>query len=177
MVVHCGPSHYTQKSLCHHHLHKLLVVDLTINICLTDHLVDLLVSQLLAQVGHDMAQFCCADETIAITIKDLECLNELLLGVSVLHLSRHKRQELGEINGSVSISIHLIDHVLQLSFGGILSQRAHHSSQLLGCDGAIAIFVEQGESLLELSDLLLSKLVGHVERGGEVRGKPFVKRM
>lgn len=44
--------------LCHHHLDKLLVVDLAIpvNICLSYHLVYLLICQLLSQVGHDMSQ-------------------------------------------------------------------------------------------------------------------------
>ena len=54
---------------------------------------------------------------------------------------------------------HLIDHVLQLSLRGVLTERTHHGSQLLGRDRAITILVEQGEGLLELSNLLLGKLV------------------
>ena len=34
-----------------------------------------------------------------------------------------------------------------------------YSSQLLGGDGAVSILVEEGECLLELSDLLLSQLI------------------
>ena len=34
-----------------------------------------------------------------------------------------------------------------------------YSSQLLGGDGAISVLVEQGECLLELSDLLLGQLI------------------
>ena len=49
-----------------------------------------------------------------------------------------------------TISIHLVDHVLQLSFSGVLSQRPHHCAQLFGGDCAIAILVKQGECLLEL---------------------------
>ncbi len=52
---------------------------------------------------------------------------------------------------------HLVDHVLQLGLGRVLTQRAHDSSQLLGGDGAITVLVEKGERLLELSDLLLCK--------------------
>merc|ERR1719276_658113 len=48
--------------LGHHHLHKLLVIDLsiTINICLTNHLINFFISQLLTQVGHHMTQLCCS---------------------------------------------------------------------------------------------------------------------
>lgn len=53
-----------------------------------------------------------------------------------LHLSGHQVEELWEVNGPITISIHLIDHVLQLSFSGILTQRPHHCAKLLGCDGA-----------------------------------------
>lgn len=49
-----------------------------------------------------------------------------------------------------TVSIHFIDHVLQLCLGGVLPQGPHHRPQLLGGDGAVAILVEQGERLLEL---------------------------
>ena len=38
--------------------------------------------------------------TVAITIEDLERLDELLLGIGILHLTSHEGQKLGEINGS-----------------------------------------------------------------------------
>ena len=60
----------------------------------------LLVGELLAQIGHDVAQLGSRDETVAIAIEHLERLDELLLGVGVLHLAGHKRQELGEIDGA-----------------------------------------------------------------------------
>ena len=60
----------------------------------------------------------------------------------------------------LTVSINLVDHVLELGFCRVLSQGPHNCSQLLGGDGAIAILVEKGECLLELGDLLLGKLVG-----------------
>ena len=42
----------------------------------------------------------------------------------------------------LTVSIDLIDHVLQLSLGGILTQWSHDCSKLLGGDGAVAILVE-----------------------------------
>merc|ERR1719262_806226 len=57
--------------------------------------------------------------------------------------------------------IHLVDHILKLSFCRILAKGAHDSSQLLSSDGAITILVEEGEGLLEFGNLLLSQLVCH----------------
>ena len=53
-------------------------------------------------------------------------LNRLDLPVCVLHLPRHHGQELREVNGAVAVSVHLIDHVLELGLGGVLSQGPHH---------------------------------------------------
>ncbi len=49
----------------------------------------------------------------------------------------------------LTISIDLVDHVLQLGFGRVLSQRPHHGAQLLGRDRPISVLVEQRERLLE----------------------------
>merc|ERR1712124_104354 len=64
-------------SLRHHHLHEFLVVDLpvTIHISLADHLINLLIGELLAQVGHHVTKLGRADEAVAVTVKDLEGLN------------------------------------------------------------------------------------------------------
>merc|ERR1719512_564364 len=111
-----------------------------------------------------MAQLGRADEAIAVTIEDLEGFDQLLFCVSVFHLTCHERQELGKINRAIAVRVHLVDHVLELSLRWVLSQRSHHCTQLLGCDGAIAILVKKRECLLELSNLLLSELVGHGSR-------------
>ena len=59
----------------------------------------------------------------------------------------------------LTVSVDLVDHVLQLCLGGVLSEGAHDGAQLLGGDGAVAVLVEQGERLLELGDLLLGQLI------------------
>merc|ERR1712061_468322 len=76
------------ESLGHHHLHKLLVVDLAIavDVRFPNHLINLLVGELLTQVCHDMAQLRGTDKAIAIAIENLEGLDELFLSVCVLHL-------------------------------------------------------------------------------------------
>merc|ERR1711865_848938 len=98
------------------------------------------------------------DETVAILIEHLEGLLDLLLGVGVLHLASHQVEELWEIDGARTISINLVDHVLELSFSRVLAKGAHDGAELLGGNGTITILVEQGECLLEFSNLFLGKL-------------------
>lgn len=43
----------------------------------------------------------------------------------------------------LTISIHFIDHVLQLSLCRVLAQRAHDSTQLFGRNSAISILVKE----------------------------------
>merc|ERR1719272_1178843 len=151
---------HASRLLGHHDLDKLFVVNLsvTIDISLTDHLIDFLVGELLAKVGHDVTKLSSGDETVAILVENLEGL----LGIGVLHLASHQVEELWEIDGSGAISINLVDHVLELSLSWVLAEGTHDGSKLLGGNGTITILVEQGECLLELGDLLFGKLVSHV---------------
>lgn len=54
-------------SLGHHHLDKLLIVDLpvAIHVSLPDHLIHFLICQLLAQVGHHVPQLQTHDDTLS----------------------------------------------------------------------------------------------------------------
>lgn len=61
--------------------------------------------------------------------------------------------------GKITISIDLVDHVLQLGLCRVLPERPHDSSQFFGSDGAIAVLIEQRKGLLELGDLLLRQLI------------------
>merc|ERR1719324_586926 len=150
-------------SLGHHHLHKLLVVDLPIpiDVSLTDHLINLFIRKLLPKVCHHMPQLRSTDEAIPVAVKNLEGLNKLLLRVGVLHLPCHQGQELWEVNGAITICINLVDHVLQLCLRWVLPKGTHHGAQLLRCDGTITVLVEEREGLLELCDLLFCQLVCH----------------
>ena len=48
-----------------------------------------------------------------------------MLPVCVLHLPGHHGEELGEVDGPVAVSVHLVDHVLELGLGGVLTQGPH----------------------------------------------------
>ena len=60
----------------------------------------------------------------------------------------------------LTIGVHFVDHVLKFGLSRILTQRPHDGAELLGGDGAIAIFVEEGEGFLELGNLFLGQLIG-----------------
>lgn len=143
------------------------IVDLAIsvNVSLSDHLVHLLIRQLLPEVRHHVTQLGGRDETVSVLVEDAEGLTDLLLGVRLLHLPRHHGQELGEVDGAVSVGVNLVDHVLQLGLRGVLPERAHDGAQLLGGDGPISVLVEKGECLLEFGDMFLVQLVGLRTRG------------
>ena len=118
--------------LGHHHLDEFFVVDLTITIDIgfTNHFVDFLVGELLSEIGHDVTEFSSADVAVAVLVEDLEGFLDLLLGIGILHLAGHHGQELGEINGSVAVSIDLVDHVLEFGLGGVLSEGKKEKNRL-----------------------------------------------
>lgn len=74
------------------------------------------------EVGHDMPQLCRADIAIAVLVKHLERLLDLLLTICVPHLARHHGEKLGEVDRAVAVGVDLIDHVLELGLGRILTQ-------------------------------------------------------
>merc|ERR1719445_840429 len=79
------------SSLGHHHLDELLVIDLAIpvDVCLADHLIDLLICELLPEIGHHVPELGRTDEAVAVAIEDLERFDQLLLCVCILHLPCH----------------------------------------------------------------------------------------
>lgn len=116
------------ESSCHHHSNKLFVIDVSISIyvCFSNHFIHLFFCEFLAQIGHYMSEFCSRDEAISIPVKDFEGLNELLLSVRIFHLPGHQWKKLREVNRTVTISIHFVNHILQFSLGRILPQRSHY---------------------------------------------------
>ena len=56
-----------------------IYLSIPVYVGLPDHLVDLLVGELLPEVGHDVAQLGRADEPVAVLVEHSECLSDLLL--------------------------------------------------------------------------------------------------
>ena len=129
------------SSLGHHDLDELGVVDVAVavRVGLADHLADLLVAQLLPEVGHDVPELRRGDEPVLVLVEHAERLPELLLRLRVLHLARHQAQELLQVDGAAVVAVHLGDHVLQLRLRGVLPEGAHHGPELLGCDATCQV--------------------------------------
>ena len=87
-----------------------------------------------------------------------ENIHQLLLRVTLVHLPKHHRQKLGEIDLSVAVGVNLSNHCFQLRVCGFLPQTLHHVSELLCGDGAAAVLVEDGERVLELLHLSAGKI-------------------
>ena len=47
---------------------------------------------------------------------------------------RDMEEHTREINGTVVISVNLVDHVCQLALRGVLAQTSHHNTQFCGGD-------------------------------------------
>lgn len=75
---------------------KQLTVDsaIAVLVSLSDHLINLIISELLADGGHDMSKLSSRNETVVVTVEHLESLADLLLRVGILHLARHHGEEL-----------------------------------------------------------------------------------
>ena len=54
----------------------------------------------------------------------------------------HKGEEFGEIDSTVTVSIYLVDHILELSFSGVLTERSHDSTEFLGEKGCTLVVME-----------------------------------
>ena len=70
-------------SLGQHQADELLLVDVTVTIevGITDHLVDLRLGEPLTEVSHDVTELGSGDQTAAIAIEDHEDITERLLSV------------------------------------------------------------------------------------------------
>ena len=58
-----------------------------------------------------------------------------------------------------TVDVHFVDHVLQLCFGRVLTERSHHRSKLLRRHRPVAIAIEQRERLLKLCNIDVIKNV------------------
>lgn len=71
----------------------------------------------------------------------------------------HERQKFREINGAVTVSIHFVDHVLKLSFSGILTQRSHDSSEFLSKASDTFVVMEPSPFLSKRANASLNSAI------------------
>ena len=67
---------------------------IAILVSLPDHLIHLIISQLLSDARHDVTQFGGRNEAVVVAVENFEGLTNLLFAVGILHLARHHGKEL-----------------------------------------------------------------------------------
>merc|ERR1711934_504438 len=92
------------------------------------------------------------------------CL-EVIVGGEVLEevtLLLHDAVELVEVDLAITITVGLVDHVLELLLVDVLAELLGHTAQVAEGDLAGVVVVEQLEHLLDvLAGVLLAHLAGH----------------
>jgi hypothetical protein len=82
-----------------------------------------------------------------------------------------------EVDCAIVVGINLIDHVLEFRLAGILAERAHDGSQLLGCDLTITIFVLWESAACQPSFFFLVKdFLGRRIAGGKFWVVGYLRR-
>ena len=71
-------------------------------------------------------------------------------GIEVLD-STNQLNKLGKCQNAIFISIHCLDHVLELSFSGAQSYRPHGSTQLTGTDDIENVQIEDMHVHVQIS--------------------------
>jgi hypothetical protein len=163
-IINCTNSlSKSHVSSCSLHLDWLrLTVDsaVTILISLSNHLIDFVVCQLLADTRHDMAELGGGDEAVVVAVEHLEGLADLFFGIGVFHLAGHHCEEFcvmleaiihalrsiraeirrtREVNGAIVVGVDLVDHILQFRLGRVLAQGAHDGAEFFGGDLSCSI--------------------------------------
>lgn len=71
----------------------------------------------------------------------------------------HQWEKLREIDGAISVSIDLVDHVLQLGFRGVLSEWSHNSSQFLHCKKGTLVVIDPSPFLSKRANASLNSAI------------------
>jgi len=147
-----------EVTLLLHDAVELVDVDLTIAITvgLVDHVLELLIVDVLTELLSNTGQVAEGDLVGVVIVEQLEHLLDVLAGVLLAHLGGHHAKELGELDGAVSVVIDVLDHLLQLLVLHLKAKGTHGGLELTDIDHAGGIGVEEGESLADLIELLLS---------------------
>merc|ERR1712054_368798 len=105
-----------EVTLLLHDAVEFVNVDLTITITvgLVDHVLELLIVDVLTQLLSDTGKVAEGDLVGVVIIEELEDLLDVLAGVLLAHLAGHHLEELGELDGAVTVVVDVGDHLLEL---------------------------------------------------------------
>lgn len=140
--------------------------------CLVNHLLNLRLGHVLAEFGGDALQILKCDVVLLLGKQD-ESFLQLLLAVPLRHLRRHYVHKVVQVNRDhaflvfvavavVSVIRELRNQTFDFLLCGLEAEGAQGHAQVLQCDVAVRIRVEQVESLLDVRLLLVSELLSEL---------------
>merc|ERR1719440_477608 len=143
-----------------HDTQKLLLVDLAVAVAvgLIDHLLQLLVGHILAELLGDALEVLERDLAGLVVVEEAEGLQDLLPRVLLAHLRGHHLQELIEVDRARAVLVDVRNHLFDLLLLRLEAERTHRHLQLLGVDGARTVGIKEVERLADLLLLLLGEL-------------------
>merc|ERR1719182_387101 len=126
-----------EVTLLLHDAVELVDVDLTIaiTVSLVDHVLELLLVDVLTELLGDTAQVAEGDLAGVVVIEQLEHLLDVLAGVLLTHLAGHHLEELAELDGAVAVVVNVGDHLLELLLLDLEPEGAHGGLELTDIDG------------------------------------------
>merc|ERR1719183_765052 len=98
-----------EVALLLHDAVELVAVDLaiTITVSLVDHVLELLIIDVLAQLLSHAGEVAEGDLVGGVVVEQLEHLLDVLTGVLLAHLAGHHGKELGELDGAVAVVVNV----------------------------------------------------------------------
>ena len=71
--------------------------------------------------AHDKLELGTGDVSVSVLVKDPERLLDLVLGLAALLLLQHQLDELGKVDASAPVRVHLVNHLLSLFWIRVLT--------------------------------------------------------
>ena len=147
-------------SACHDSKDELLEVELaiTIGVVQSDEKLAVFLADFVPQLHKDLSQVPPVNALVLILVKQVEHFNELLIVIGLFDALGHQIAKLVKVNLATLILICILDHLIDLFFSGVLTERAHDSAQLLHRYVLVVVHVEHLEDAAEVLDLLLRQV-------------------
>jgi len=131
-------------------------LSVSVDICLLDHGLDLLVSERLPQVVHGELELCSCDESVTIPVKNSEGLSDVFVDVGPM--VDHHVDEFVEVNSALRVLVHVTDHVNELSLARVEAMGSQNPAKFIRRNLSIPVAVKQGECFLETVNVQMSEL-------------------
>jgi len=126
----------------HDSLDEVLVVDVPLVVLVTcKKLLCLLIRELLSESCQEMAQFSASNEPVTILVEMPEALDEVVAGVVRASTTDglHDREE--DLEGDPVVGAVLVDKLLHLRLGRVLTKGSHHIANLRDWNFAVTSLI------------------------------------